>query len=63
VLIGCGAYAEVKFGSYAAISSINFASGSRLVIAVGVIIAVISFFGCCGAWKESKCLLFIVSIL
>lgn len=59
VLIGVGGYAEAKFGSYISISSIQYASGSRLVIAVGVIIAVVAFFGCCGAWKENKCMLVI----
>jgi len=57
VLLGVGAYAEVKFGDFTKLSSVDFASGSRLLIAVGVFIAVIAFFGCCGAWKENRCLL------
>ncbi|KAK3737422.1 hypothetical protein QZH41_005521 [Actinostola sp. cb2023] len=60
VLIGVGGYAEAKFGSFSNLSNINYTSGARLLIAVGVIIALIAFFGCCGAWKENKCLLIIV---
>ncbi|XP_031573558.1 CD63 antigen-like [Actinia tenebrosa] len=63
VLLGVGAYAEAKYGSYSGISRSDFTSGSRLVIAVGLIIAVISFFGCCGAWKENKCFLIIFFVL
>ena len=59
--MGVGAYAEAKFGNFTHLSTVDFASGSRLLIAVGVIIAGISFFGCCGAWKENRCLLIIVS--
>jgi CD63 antigen len=62
-LLGFGVYSEIKLGSYVTFSANDLASGPRLLIAVGIIIAVIAFFGCCGAWKESKCLLIIVSIL
>jgi len=36
-----------------------------LIIAISCIIVIVSFFGCCGAWKENRCLLFFnyVSIL
>jgi len=36
-----------------------------LIIAVSSIIVIVSFLGCCGAWKENRCLLFFnyVSIL
>jgi len=29
-----------------------------LIIAISCIIVIVSFFGCCGAWKENRCLLF-----
>ncbi|XP_023029845.2 tetraspanin-9 isoform X1 [Leptinotarsa decemlineata] len=36
---------------------LDIMSVSSFTIAVGVIIALVSFFGCCGAVKESRCLL------
>lgn len=40
------------------------ASGSPLVlIVVGVIIFFISFFGCCGAWKENQCMVVTFAII
>ncbi|XP_031573562.1 tetraspanin-9-like [Actinia tenebrosa] len=63
VLLGFGIYAQIKIGAYASFSSVDYITGSRLLIAVGSIIAVVSFFGCCGAWKESKCLLGIFFVL
>ncbi|XP_048585636.1 CD63 antigen [Nematostella vectensis] len=59
ILVAIGGWAEAKYGSYLALSNIEYASGSRLLIAVGVIIAVVAFCGCCGAYKENKCLLMI----
>ncbi|KAJ8258937.1 hypothetical protein COCON_G00179490 [Conger conger] len=45
---------------------INHASGSAvplILIAVGVIIFFIAFFGCCGAWKENHCMVTTFSVL
>ncbi|XP_031573561.1 tetraspanin-8-like [Actinia tenebrosa] len=63
VLLGFGAYAEIRFGPYVIFTSTNYATGSHLLIAVGVIISVISFFGCCGAWKENRFMLIIFFVL
>ncbi|XP_018567943.1 tetraspanin-9-like isoform X2 [Anoplophora glabripennis] len=38
-------------------SGIDFMSLSSLAIAIGAIISLIAFFGCCGAIKESSCML------
>ena len=38
------------------------ASGSKVMIASGALIALISFLGCCGAWRENRCMLIIVSL-
>ena len=62
ILIGIGAWTLVKFGDYVTLTdSIPYATGSKVMIAAGVLIAVISFLGCCGAWKENRCMLVIVS--
>ena len=63
LLIGIGTWTLVKFGDYITLSeSVPYATGSKVMIAAGVLIAVISFLGCCGAWKENKCMLIIVSL-
>ena len=62
VLIGVGAWTLIKFGDYVTLTdSIPYATGSKVTIAAGCLIALISFMGCCGAWKENRCMLVIVS--
>lgn len=40
------------------------ASGAPiLIIALGVLIFIIAFFGCCGAWKENYCMITMFAIL
>lgn len=56
-LLGVGIYVQLKIGDYVALSSVKYVTGSIIIIAVGAVIAVITFFGCCGAIKESRCLL------
>ncbi|KAJ7373773.1 hypothetical protein OS493_011382 [Desmophyllum pertusum] len=56
-LLGVGIYVQLKIGDYVELSSVKYVTGSIIIIAVGAIIAVIAFFGCCGAIKESRCLL------
>ena len=63
VLIGVGAWALIEYGDYVTITDqFPNASGSKVMIAAGVLIAVISFLGCCGAWKDNRCMLIIVSL-
>ncbi|EDO39847.1 predicted protein [Nematostella vectensis] len=57
ILFGVGIWASTKLGAYVEIASVNYATGPRVVIAVGFIIALVAFLGCCGAWKENKCML------
>ena len=61
-LLGVGIYLKVgdnKFIDVAEeLSTISkYATLGNLMIAVGVIILIVAFFGCCGAIKESQCLL------
>jgi len=61
-LLGVGIYLKVgdnKFIDVAEeLSTISkYATLGNLMIAVGVIILIVAFFGCCGAIKENKCLL------
>ncbi|KAM7430309.1 hypothetical protein ABFA07_018959 [Porites harrisoni] len=63
VLIGVGAWTLIKFGDYVTLTdSIPYATGSQVTIAAGCLIALISFMGCCGAWKENRCMLVIFFI-
>ncbi|NXR40086.1 TSN8 protein, partial [Zosterops hypoxanthus] len=43
-------------------STIGVSAGANLLIAVGAIIMVIGFLGCCGAAKESRCMLMLFFI-
>ena len=56
-LLGVGVYVQLKIGDYVELSSVKYVTGPIIIIAVGAVIAVIAFFGCCGAIKESRCLL------
>lgn len=61
-LLGVGIYLKVgdnKFLDVAEeLSTISkYATLGNLMIAVGAIILVVAFFGCCGAIKENQCLL------
>ena len=63
MLIGVGTWVLIEYGDYVTITdSVPNASGSKVMIAAGVLVAVISFLGCCGAWKENRCMLIIVSL-
>jgi len=61
VLIGIGAWTLIEYGDYVTIEAVPNTSASKVMIAAGVLIAIISFLGCCGAWKENRCMLVIVS--
>ncbi|KAM5181832.1 CD63 antigen [Mantella aurantiaca] len=61
-LIGLGIYVQVYLNKSLAISA--SASGAPIVlIAVGVVIFFISFFGCCGAAKENYCMVTTFAVL
>lgn len=63
VILGFGVYTFLKIGDYASLSTVEFMTASRLFIGLGTIIVVVSFCGCCGAWKLSKCLLVMFFVL
>lgn len=59
VLVGTGIWITVDGSSFKSIISVDPAlfNAVYLLIAVGAVIFVTGFLGCCGAIKESKCLL------
>ncbi|XP_067044327.1 tetraspanin-9-like [Acropora muricata] len=57
VLVGVGAWSLIKIGDFNDLTEGSYSSAATVMIVAGVLIALISFFGCCGAWKENRCLL------
>jgi len=63
-ILGIGIWVRTTKGDYATLtSSIPMASAANLFIAVGIIVMIVGFVGCLGAWKESQCLLMTFFIL
>ncbi|XP_044534517.1 tetraspanin-8 [Gracilinanus agilis] len=69
VILGISVYARTsKFGQEiirGEAAGLNTHAAANLLIAVGTIIMVLGFLGCCGAMKESRCmlLLFFIGLL
>jgi CD63 antigen len=61
-LIAVGAYVQIALKDYFDLIEGSFSSAAALLIAVGVIIFFIAFFGCCGAYKENRTCVLIVSL-
>uniref|UniRef100_A0A8C5WDE9 Tetraspanin n=1 Tax=Leptobrachium leishanense TaxID=445787 RepID=A0A8C5WDE9_9ANUR len=66
VLLGVGIWVTVDtnsflrtFAALSAATASQFANVGFLLIALGALLVIIGFLGCCGAQKESKCLLII----
>jgi len=55
-LIATGAYVNVKMDEYYDFFGKEYFGPGILLIVVGVLIFLIAFFGCCGAYKENHCL-------
>ncbi|XP_069739197.1 CD63 antigen [Phaenicophaeus curvirostris] len=62
-LIAVGVYAQVELAKALAVSGGSAAGSPLAILVLGVIIFFIAFFGCCGAWKESYCLVTTFAVL
>ncbi|XP_075581119.1 CD63 antigen [Pelecanus crispus] len=62
-LIAIGIYAQGALGKVLVVSSTSASSSPIAILVLGVIIFFISFFGCCGAWKESYCMVTTFAVL
>ncbi|XP_043964928.1 tetraspanin-8-like [Gambusia affinis] len=60
VILGVGIYLKVTKGGNKITD--QYLPSFDLMIAIGVIIMVIGFLGCCGAYKESRCMLLVFFI-
>lgn len=57
LIIAMGAVVKNDTAKYAELDGAEFTSAPVLLIVVGVFVAIISFFGCCGAIKHNYCML------
>ena len=62
LLLSVGAVIQGLYASYSSLLDDGFFSVPALLIAVGAIVFIVSFFGCCGAVKENHCMILTVSI-
>uniref|UniRef100_A0A4W5NI20 Tetraspanin n=1 Tax=Hucho hucho TaxID=62062 RepID=A0A4W5NI20_9TELE len=62
-LIVLGVLVQVALHSTVVINNVSASSAPVVLIVVGVIVFFIAFFGCCGAWKESYCMVTMFAIL
>ncbi|XP_065837072.1 leukocyte surface antigen CD53-like [Oscarella lobularis] len=59
-LLGLGIWLYVEFGQFLDdLAGFSWLSAPIVIMVVGAIMVVVCFFGCCGAFKESKCMLYI----
>jgi len=62
-LIGLGAYIQINAKSYLDFLSDNYLNTPIFIMIVGGVIFLVAFFGCCGAWQESACMIYTYAVL
>lgn len=62
-IIGCGIYMQVKMAAYFDLLGDITINSATIFIIIGVIITIISFFGCCGAIMENPCMMYTFATL
>ncbi|XP_072305321.1 CD63 antigen [Eucyclogobius newberryi] len=62
-LIVVGVLVQVSLHSTLSIKDPSASGAPILLIALGVIVFLVAFFGCCGAWKENYCMVTMFAIL
>jgi len=64
-VMAVGIWTRVEFGDFNSLlgDSGGIESASNILIAAGCMVMIIGFVGCCGAWKENKCLLLLYFLL
>lgn len=63
VLIIAGALVQTKFKDYLSFFDSRANAAAIFLMVVGVVVFVIGFFGCCGAAKESRCMILTFIVL
>lgn len=62
-LIGIGAWVKAKYGDFIQLSDSSVTTGPVFLIIIGVIVALVGFLGCCGAYKENYCMVTTFAVL
>ncbi|XP_073230460.1 CD151 antigen-like [Porites lutea] len=62
-LIVVGAVIKAKYGDFVEITTSSLTTGPVFLIIIGVIVAIVGFLGCCGAYKENYCMVTTFAIL
>lgn len=62
-LIVVGVLVQVSLHNELKINDASASGAPILLIALGVIVFLVAFFGCCGAWKENFCMVMMFAIL
>ncbi|CDQ65704.1 CD63 antigen [Oncorhynchus mykiss] len=62
-LVVLGVLVQVAVHNTVVINNVSASSAPIVLIVVGVVVFFIAFFGCCGAWKESYCMVTMFSLL
>jgi len=57
-IIGVGIYMQVKMAAYFDLLGDITINSATIFIIIGVIITIVSFFGCCGAIMENSCMMY-----
>lgn len=57
-LIGIGAYIQVHMSKYLDFLGNTYLNTSIMLIIIGVVMMIVTFFGCCGACTESHCMMY-----
>jgi hypothetical protein len=63
VLMGFGIYVQLEAKDYLNFLGDNYTNTPVFIIILGGIIFVVAFFGCCGAMKENKCMMYTYGFL
>lgn len=58
VIVGFGSYMYAEMNTYFDFVGGGVVNSAMVIIIIGVVIAVISFFGCCGACTEKSCMMY-----
>ena len=62
-LIVIGGIIKGKYGDFIQLSDSSITTGPIFLIIIGVIVAIVGFLGCCGAYKENYCMVTTVRIV
>ncbi|XP_068744236.1 CD63 antigen-like [Montipora capricornis] len=62
-LIAVGVYVKGKFGDFLQFSESEMTTGPVFLIVIGVVVTIVGFLGCCGAYKENYCMVTTFAVL